>query len=54
MVQYRRYFVPGGTYFFTLTLVDRHSSSLVAVLPVDWAGDVSASAQGYGERSNRA
>ena len=29
MVQYRRNFVPGGTYFFTLTLVDRSSSVLV-------------------------
>jgi putative transposase len=29
MVGYRRNFVPGGTYFFTLTLVDRRSSALV-------------------------
>jgi putative transposase len=29
MVQYRRNFVPGGTYFFTLTLVDRRSLALV-------------------------
>jgi putative transposase len=29
MVRYRRNFVPGGTYFFTLTLVDRRSSALV-------------------------
>jgi putative transposase len=29
MVRYRRNFVPGGTYFFTLTLVDRSSSALV-------------------------
>jgi putative transposase len=30
MVRYRRNFVPGGTYFFTLTLADRRSSALVA------------------------
>jgi putative transposase len=29
MVRYRRNFVPGGCYFFTLTLADRHSSALV-------------------------
>src|SRR5690349_4280788 len=29
MVRYRRNFVPGGTYFFTVTLEDRHSSALV-------------------------
>ena len=29
MVRYRRNFVPGGSYFFTLTLVDRRSSILV-------------------------
>jgi len=29
MVQYRRNFVPGGTYFFTVTLADRRSSMLV-------------------------
>jgi putative transposase len=29
MVRYRRNLVPGGTYFFTLTLVDRRSSVLV-------------------------
>ncbi len=29
MVQYRRNFVPGGTFFFTVTLVDRRSSALV-------------------------
>ena len=29
MVQYRRNFVPGGTFFFTLTLDDRRSSALV-------------------------
>jgi REP-associated tyrosine transposase len=29
MVQYRRNFVPGGTYFFTITLADRKSSALV-------------------------
>ena len=29
MVQYRRNFVPGGTYFFTVTLADRTSSALV-------------------------
>jgi putative transposase len=29
MVRYRRNFVPGGTYFFTLTLLDRGSSLLV-------------------------
>jgi putative transposase len=28
MVQYRRNFVPGGTYFFTVTLADRSSSAL--------------------------
>jgi putative transposase len=26
MVQYRRNFVKGGTYFFTATLLDRHSN----------------------------
>ena|SRR5688572_13440162 len=30
MVGYRRNFVPGGTYFFTVTLADRHASLLVA------------------------
>ena len=29
MVRYRRNFVPGGTYFFTVTLADRRSSALV-------------------------
>jgi putative transposase len=29
MVRYRRNFVPGGTFFFTLTLADRRSSVLV-------------------------
>src|ERR1700687_974531 len=29
MVGYRRNFVPGGTYFFTVTLADRRSSALV-------------------------
>lgn len=29
MVRYRRNFVPGGTYFFTLTLADRASSALI-------------------------
>jgi putative transposase len=29
MVRYRRTFVPGGTFFFTVTLDDRRSSALV-------------------------
>src|SRR5258708_2849908 len=29
MVRYRRNFVPGGTYFFTVTLADRRSCALV-------------------------
>jgi len=29
MVRYRRNFVPGGTYFFTVTLADRRSTTLV-------------------------
>jgi REP element-mobilizing transposase RayT len=29
MVRYRRNFLPGGTFFFTLTLVDRRSSALI-------------------------
>ena len=29
MVRYRRNFVPGGTYFFTVTLADRASSNLI-------------------------
>jgi putative transposase len=29
MVRYRRNFIPGGTYFFTVTLADRRSSALV-------------------------
>ncbi|WP_315834562.1 REP-associated tyrosine transposase [Bradyrhizobium prioriisuperbiae] len=29
MVRYRRNFVPGGSYFFTVTLADRKSSALV-------------------------
>ena len=29
MVRYRRNFVPGGTYFFTVTLKDRRSRALV-------------------------
>jgi putative transposase len=34
MVQYRRNFVPGGTFFFTVTLANRQSSVLVAHLDV--------------------
>ena len=33
MFRYRRNFVPGGTYFFTITLADRRSNALV-----DWIG----------------
>jgi putative transposase len=29
MVRYRRNFIPGGTYFFTVTLADRRSTALV-------------------------
>jgi REP-associated tyrosine transposase len=29
MVRYRRSFVPGGTFFFTVTLADRRSSDHV-------------------------
>jgi putative transposase len=29
MVRYRRNFIPGGTYFFTVTLADRCSNALV-------------------------
>jgi putative transposase len=29
MVQYRRNFIPGGTYFFTVTLADRTSPARV-------------------------
>ena len=29
MVRYRRNFIPGGTFFFTLALADRRSSALV-------------------------
>jgi putative transposase len=29
MVRYRRNFVPGGSYFFTVTLAERRSSALV-------------------------
>jgi putative transposase len=29
MVRYRRNFLPGGTFFFTVTLADRHSRALV-------------------------
>jgi len=29
MVEYRRNFIPGGTFFFTVTLADRRSSTLV-------------------------
>ncbi len=29
MVRYRRNFLPGGTFFFTVTLADRRSSALV-------------------------
>ena len=29
MVTYRRNFIPGGSYFFTVTLLDRSSSLLV-------------------------
>ena len=39
MPDYRRLFVPGGTYFFTLTLADRRSSLLmreVAALRASW------------------
>jgi putative transposase len=34
MVRYRRNFVPGGTYFFTVTLADRRSTALVAHIDV--------------------
>jgi putative transposase len=34
MVLYRRNFVPGGTYFFTLTLADRRSSALINYIGV--------------------
>jgi hypothetical protein len=34
MVQYRRNFVPGGTFFFTVTLADRRSSALVENIDV--------------------
>ena len=33
MVRYRRNFVPGGTYFFTIALADRRSNALA-----DWIG----------------
>jgi putative transposase len=33
MVRYRRNFVPGGTYFFTVALADRTSSALVDHVP---------------------
>jgi putative transposase len=33
MVRYRRNFVPGGTFFFTVTLADRRSSVLVEHIP---------------------
>ena len=29
MVRYRRNFIPGGTYFFTVTLRDRRAATLV-------------------------
>jgi putative transposase len=29
MVRYRRNFLPGGTFFFTVTLDDRRSSALI-------------------------
>jgi putative transposase len=29
MVRYRRNFIPGGTFFFTVTLADRRSTALV-------------------------
>ena len=32
MVRYRRNFVAGGTFFFTVTLADRRSSALVAYI----------------------
>ena len=34
MVQYRRNFVPGGRFFFTVTLVDRRSSALIENIDV--------------------
>jgi putative transposase len=34
MVRYRRNFVPGGTFFFTATLVDRQSRALVEYVDV--------------------
>ena len=37
MVQYRRNFVAGGTYFFTVTLADRRSSALVEHVVVSTA-----------------
>jgi REP-associated tyrosine transposase len=36
MVRYRRNFVAGGTYFFTVTLADRTSSALVHRLSALW------------------
>ena len=34
MVHYRRNFIPGGTFFFTVTLADRRSSLLVQHIEV--------------------
>jgi putative transposase len=34
MVQYRRNFIPGGTFFFTVTLADRRSSALVEQIDI--------------------
>jgi hypothetical protein len=46
MVHYRRNFIAGGTFFFTVTLVDvRHG-----LLPQDWAGDFSQDRASFGER----
>ncbi len=34
MVRYRRHFLPGGTYFFTITLRDRTASTLTENIPI--------------------
>ena len=47
MVRYRRNFVVGGTYFFTVTLADRYVRE--GVLPQDRAGDASERKGSFGE-----
>jgi hypothetical protein len=57
MTNYRRNFVRGGSYFFTVNLADRrlrhssfHRMVRLGVYPEDWAGDLGEDGTTFGER----